>query len=79
MKCFVKFDFLSENGSHSKMEMTDDASTLPAENVLSLGKRPTGRTHGLIEGNIPGGPKRGVPQDDLRLHGGAVVGRYGGG
>jgi hypothetical protein len=38
-----------------------------------------GRTHGLIEENIPGSPKSGVSQDDLRLHGGTVVDRYCGG
>jgi hypothetical protein len=33
---------------------------LSVEHVLGLGKRPAGRTHSLVEGDIPGGPKRGV-------------------
>jgi hypothetical protein len=56
----------------------DDATTLPVEHVLGLGKRLAGRTHSLVEGDIPGGPKRGVPQDDLRLHGTAIIGRFNG-
>jgi hypothetical protein len=40
----------------------DDATTLPVEHVLGLGKHPAGRTHGLVKGDIPGGPKRGVPK-----------------
>jgi hypothetical protein len=54
----------------------DDATTLPVEHVLGLGKHLADRTHSLVEGDILEGPKHGVPQDNLRLHGAIVVGRF---
>jgi hypothetical protein len=56
-----------------------DASTLLVEHILCLGKRPMGRTHGLVQGDIPRSPN-GVSQDAPRLpHDNVVVSHCGGG
>jgi hypothetical protein len=41
---------------------SSNATTLPVEHILGLGKRPAGRTNSLVEGDIPGVLSMGCPR-----------------